>query len=111
MSHSFALSYISPFRLDYTVWVLRRRAKNHIDNWNGTHYLRAFVLEDQLITVAIEQDHDRNELIVTYDKTLSEHAKKALAELITKTFGLNIDLSPFYKMAKKDKHTYLFQVN
>lgn len=34
------------FRLDLTVWVLRRRAKNIIDTWNGITYRRVLILDN-----------------------------------------------------------------
>ena len=32
---SFLLEPLSPFRLDLTVWVLRRRPDNVVDRWDG----------------------------------------------------------------------------
>ena len=34
---------VPPFRLDLTVWALRRRARNAIDRWDGTTYCRVVV--------------------------------------------------------------------
>ena len=35
---------IPPFRLDLTVWALRRRPRNLIDRWDGTTYRRVIVI-------------------------------------------------------------------
>jgi hypothetical protein len=35
---TFALRPIPPFRLDLTVWALRRRARNMIGRWDGSTY-------------------------------------------------------------------------
>ena len=45
MSHreafrAFVLRPIPPFRLDFTVWALRRRQRNLIDRWDGSTYRR-----------------------------------------------------------------------
>ncbi len=45
---------VPPFRLDLTVWALRRRAENIIDRWDGMTYSRAFVLDGK----AVELDRD-----------------------------------------------------
>src|SRR2546422_8595024 len=35
---------VPPFRLDLTVWALRRRARNLVDRWDGTTYRRVVVV-------------------------------------------------------------------
>lgn len=42
----FTLLVVQPFRLDLTVWALRRREKNSIDRWDGQKYSRILVLND-----------------------------------------------------------------
>jgi DNA-3-methyladenine glycosylase II len=41
----FAIEVRTPFRLDLTVWALRRRAHNTIDAWGGTTYTRTLVVD------------------------------------------------------------------
>ena len=36
----FTLEPVPPFRLDLTVWTLRRRPHNTIDDWDGETYRR-----------------------------------------------------------------------
>ena len=43
-SLGFMLRPIPPFRLDLTVWALRRRSRNLIDRWDGTTYRRVIVV-------------------------------------------------------------------
>ena len=43
-AHAFVLRPIPPFRLDLTVWALRRRPRNLIDRWDGTTYRRVIVI-------------------------------------------------------------------
>jgi hypothetical protein len=43
-SLTFVARSIPPFRLDLTVWALRRRPRNLIDRWDGTTYRRLIVV-------------------------------------------------------------------
>ena len=44
-----------PFRLDLTVWALRRRPSNGIDRWDGATYSRVLVVGGQPFLVALTQ--------------------------------------------------------
>lgn len=44
-----------PFRLDLTIWLLRRRPHNLVDRWDGRTYRRVLMLEEQPVEVAITQ--------------------------------------------------------
>jgi hypothetical protein len=44
---SFHLDPVPPFRLDLTAWLLRRRADNIIDRWDGKCYHRVLILENE----------------------------------------------------------------
>ena len=46
---------IPPFRLDFTVWVLRRRSRNEIDRWDGTTYRRIVVIGGRVTELAVRQ--------------------------------------------------------
>ena len=46
---------IPPFRLDLTVWALRRRPRNLIDRWDGTTYRRVIVMEGRPTELAVRQ--------------------------------------------------------
>ena len=52
---TFELNPVSPFRLDLTVWTLRRRADNVVDRWDGKTYRRILALSDGLVEVAVTQ--------------------------------------------------------
>src|SRR5207248_1058894 len=49
---SFALEPVPPFRLDRTVWALRRRPDNAIDQWDGQAYRRGLVIEREPVPIA-----------------------------------------------------------
>ena len=56
-----------PFRLDLTVWALRRRPDNAIDRWDGRTYRRVLVLQGRPLEIEVVQigEPDRAELQVT----------------------------------------------
>ena len=52
----FELEVPAPFRLDLTVWALRRRAHNAIDDWDGTTFRRTLVLGGRPVGLAVRQE-------------------------------------------------------
>ena len=46
---------IPPFRLDLTVWALRRRARNLVDRWDGTTYRRVVVINGHAAELSVRQ--------------------------------------------------------
>ncbi len=103
---SFELQPIPPFRLDLTVWTLRRRPENTIDRWDGETYRRVLAFEGQLpFEVAVSQSGapDSPQLKVTVSGTgeqdvLTAEARRALERLL----GINLDLGQFYSLADND---------
>ena len=94
-----------PFRLDLTVWALRRRPDNAIDSWDGRTYRRALETDSGTVELAIEQTGSsvapRVGVTLTggrIDQRTEEHARAALTRLL----GLELDLSPFYRLAEGD---------
>lgn len=99
---------IPPFRLDLTVWALRRRPENILDRWDGQIYRRAHLLDEKIsaqpVEVAVEQTGSvaRPRLQVT---AFAPHATPELARSLRATLehmlGLASDLRPFYSFAAK----------
>jgi DNA-3-methyladenine glycosylase II len=50
-SFSLVLHPRAPFRLDLTVWALRRRALNEVDAWDGSAYRRVLLLDNHLAVI------------------------------------------------------------
>lgn len=103
---SFTLHPVPPFRLDLTVWALRRRPENILDRWDGQIYHRALLLDSQIAEVAVEQTgsaaHPR--LMVTAQaKSRAGNLESALRSTIENMLGLKIDLRDFYAFAAKQK--------
>ncbi len=102
---SFDLKPLPPFRLDLTVWALRRRRDNIVDRWDGTTYRRALVLDGKLVETAVVQKGkpDEPELSITATGLqLSSGTGSALAALLERMLGIRMDMSGFYRLAKND---------
>lgn len=103
MRTSFLLHPICPFRLDYTVWALRRRSKNIIDQWNDNRYTRLFFIESQLIKVSLEQIN-KKEVRVSVNKKIDKKTIIQLTRLLEMMLGFNRNLQKFYDIARQDTH-------
>ena len=102
---TFSIAALPPFRLDLTVWALRRRPDNGIDRWDGRTYRRALALESGTIELAAVQAGSAAvpELTVTLTGThLDEHAQEAARAALARLLGFDLDLSEFYRLAAGD---------
>ncbi|HDP0036549.1 TPA: DNA-3-methyladenine glycosylase [Legionella pneumophila] len=104
MNVSFTLYPIAPYRLDYTVFALRRRSKNSVECWDGQYYTRVFNFDNKPIKVMVEQTSSLNnpELLVSLEEPIHPIVQEKIKHLIEMMLGLNRDLTDFYKMAKDD---------
>ena len=106
-SMSFELRAVPPFRLDLTVWALRRRPHNTVDRWDGTSWRRVLVMDDEPLETAVTQlgTSERPRLNITLSgNRISEHAKPRVSRLLRRMLGLGADLSAFYDLSARDKH-------
>lgn len=104
-SVTFTLKPLPPFRLDLTVWVLRRRPDNLLDRWDGDTYRRALALKGGIAIATVCQTGTTAspELLITLlaprlDTDMTEEA----AALLERMLGLRIDLRGFYDLAARD---------
>jgi DNA-3-methyladenine glycosylase II len=102
---SFTLKPVAPFRLDYTVWVLRRRADNAIDRWGGLVWRRVHELAGGICEVRVTQtgppEYPALRVHVS-GKDLAD-AKPQIKNLVTRMLGLEMDLSGFYTLTRSHK--------
>lgn len=99
---AFTLPVTPPFRLDLTVWALRRRAKNNIDSWDGQNYRRIFVLENEPTLVTIHRQAGNLTVKLKSNQAITSERQIELGELIRKMLGLDVNLEPFYALAAND---------
>ncbi len=106
MPDTFVLKPVPPFRLDLTVWALRRRARNIIDRWDGMTYRRVLTLDDSPVEIEVSEATagDRPQLAVTVrGKRTRIRVRDAARDAITRMLGLNADLTAFYALAAQDR--------
>lgn len=102
---TYLIKPIAPFRLDLTVWVLRRLPINEIDRWDGETYQRVLVLNSGPMEVSVSQvgPTDAPELQVTLSgENASEQDISETRATLNKLLGLEIDMSDFYRQAESD---------
>jgi DNA-3-methyladenine glycosylase II len=97
----------APFRLDLTVWALRRRPHNAVDSWDGAWYRRTLVLGNRPVEVAVRQCPGAGlaRLAVELKAKGRPPGPRAAVEaqcLLERSLGLGIDLTGFYDMAGRD---------
>jgi DNA-3-methyladenine glycosylase II len=96
----------SPFRLDLTVWALRRRPQNAIDTWDGYCYRRTLLLDGRPLELAVVQRGSANaprlEAAVSGHR-LTSAAEDAAGAALSRLLGLDRDLSAFYTQAARDE--------
>jgi DNA-3-methyladenine glycosylase II len=97
---------IPPFRLDFTVWALRRRPRNAIDRWDGTTYRRLVMVGSRVTELAIRQSGSPAvpRIIVTVTPALRTATdRRQVRSIVDRLLGLHIDLSEWYRVAHRDR--------
>jgi DNA-3-methyladenine glycosylase II len=102
---TFVLRPHAPFRLDLTVWALRRRSRNRIDAWDGT-YRRALVVGGRALTVQVATNGDLSAPVLTVSVlTPGPFPPDVVASVqsqVVRLLGTNVDLTKFYDFAEAD---------
>jgi DNA-3-methyladenine glycosylase II len=99
----FYLEPVSPFRLDLTVWTLRRRPDNAVDRWDGTTYRRVLPLPSGAAEVEVTQvaPAETPRLRVAVAGRPPRAAERAgVTAALERLLGLHIDLTGFYEFAE-----------
>ena len=103
MKTIFSLNPVPPFRLDLTVWVLRRRPDNTWDRWDGQTYRRVLPTPSGPLDVAVSQtgppDSPTIQVAATGDLTPPE---AVITASLNRLLGLRVDLTAFYELAAAD---------
>lgn len=97
---------IPPFRLDFTVWALRRRPRNAIDRWDGTTYRRIVMIGRRVTELAIRQSGSpaAPRILVTATPALrSLTDRRQVRSIVDRLLGLHINLSEWYRVAPRDR--------
>jgi DNA-3-methyladenine glycosylase II len=97
---------VPPFRLDLTVWALRRRARNAIDRWENGTYRRVVVIGGRATTLSVRQtgSSDAPRLVVTTTPSPRLPAdRRRVRSLIDRLLGTEINLDGWYRIARQDR--------
>jgi DNA-3-methyladenine glycosylase II len=102
---SFTLEPVPPFRLDRTVWALRRRPDNTLDQWDGQVYRRVLVIKRESVAIAVAQTgsaDDSSLQVVVTNQQLPAGTQLAVTSALERLLGLHTDLTGFYRLAAGD---------
>ncbi len=107
MKHQYLiLKPIPPFRLEFTVWGLRRRRQNIIDQWKNRLYKRVLVIGNRRIGISIHQSGStlKPSLQIKLSKKVSDIAQKAFVkQFVAKLLGTQVSLEQFYMFSNQDR--------
>ncbi len=95
-----------PFRLDFTVWALRRRERNAVDRWDGITYRRIVVIGGRVTELAIQQSGSPSapRIMVTVTPSLrTAMDRRQVRSLVDRLLGLHVDLSEWYRVSRRDR--------
>jgi DNA-3-methyladenine glycosylase II len=101
----FTLKPVQPFRLDLTVWALRRRPNNLIDRWDGETYRRGLVINGYQAEVAVKQSGPPDSPLIRVkfiERRVVSQMKASVSAALERLLGLRINLSEFYRLAGTD---------
>jgi DNA-3-methyladenine glycosylase II len=107
---SFSITPIPPFRLDLTVWALRRRPENDIDRWDGKTYRRTLMIDRKAVEVAVRQSGRREAPQLEVDLSgehLTVRQEESARAVLERMLGAHKDLKAFYKLATCDPRLQL----
>ena len=97
---------VPPFRLDLTVWALRRRARNAIDRWDGGTYRRVIAVGGRTTALSVRQlgSPDAPRLVVTTTPSPCTAAdRRRLRSAIDRLLGTGVNLADWYRMSAHDR--------
>lgn len=102
---TFIIRPTAPFRLDLTVWALRRRARNLIDRWDGSTYRRVISLGGRPTELVVRQAEltATPRLIVSVTPSPRDaRGRGRVRTMVDRLLGIHVDLSGWYRMAARD---------
>ncbi|MHB8909792.1 MAG: DNA-3-methyladenine glycosylase family protein [Syntrophales bacterium] len=105
----FSLEPMPPFRIDLTVWALRRRSDNVVDRWIDHAYRRVVVAGGLPLEVSVTQQGSPAEprlRITVTGEHLPHETESTVTEFLERLLGLKIDLTTFYDFARGDDRLY-----
>ena len=86
------------------MWALRRRPHNKVDLFDDGVWRRVLIIGRSPVGLAVTQTRrgDHPEIEVQMSSAQSRDVKDEVAALVTRILGLDLDLSGFYRLCRKD---------
>jgi DNA-3-methyladenine glycosylase II len=104
-SASLVLRPRAPFRLDLTVWALRRQALNEVDAWDGSTYRRVLAVDGEPVEVALTQESGMEMPVLRVTLNGAGQRRDVRGEVraaLEQMLSLELDVDPFYVLAAAD---------
>ena len=106
-SRRFGIQVPAPFRLDLTVWALRRTTHNEMDGWDGGTWRRTLLVEGCVVGIRVTQSGTTTDPRVTVrvdeeDGSLGSDTVGSVHRTVSRMLGLELDLRDFYLLADRD---------
>jgi len=101
----FTVPIVGSFRLDLTVWVLRRQAHNTMDLWDGEYYRRAWDYQGERLILRLRQPQSMPTSMLEGEILYGPRHAEAIAwlqERLHWILGLDQDLAAFHRIAQGD---------
>src|SRR5438105_12649280 len=99
---AFSVNPLPPFRLDLSVWALRRRQANAVDLWDGKSYQGTLAFFDGVAAISVTQasgpETPQLGVAVMGGRVGRSFDQNVIASL-ERMLALRVDLSGFYEMA------------
>lgn len=103
---TFRLEPVAPYRLDLTVWVLKRRPDYIVDRWDGSTYQRTLLIDGCPVLLSVRQPGAPNDAHLDVSLVGSEAAvarSDVARSTIERLLGTTVDLADYYRMAQNDE--------
>jgi DNA-3-methyladenine glycosylase II len=103
--HCLLIEPRAPFRLDLTVWALRRRPDNAIDRWDEHAYSRVLLFGGKPVPVSVTQSRPlaAPQLAVKLGSgPVDQRTDEMTCDALDRLLGLSLDLSAFSEIAAGD---------
>jgi DNA-3-methyladenine glycosylase II len=100
------LTPVPPFRLDLTVWALRRRPNNLVDRWDGQVYRRVMVFGGRSVEIEVSQPGFTESAPVHVTVTgvrPGSVIEPAVRTVVEQMLGLQVNLEEFYRQVAGDR--------
>lgn len=113
MERSFEIDVPAPFRLDLTVWALRRRGHNQVDGYDDGRWRRVMVTAGRTVETIVTQQAGCAEPRLLVEMTFRGSprggaleevpSRRKIRRVVDRCLGLEVNLDGFYRRTGRDR--------